>query len=448
MTVERRTWWRDAALVFAAALALRLLFNWGFVTNKAHPDIASMYQYSLRVAQGIYYGAGAYWPPGFIFLSGGLIRLFGPEGYWTAVRYLQALLGAATCALGCAIGRAAFGSRSAGLLGGLGLAVYLPLIYYTGLAFSETLFLFFLMAAVYYLYRLARTQAVRDAAAAGFLLGLATLTRPVSLLVPVLVLPWYWLLWGRRLRPVLGRVLLMGAVLLLTLLPWVVRNYIVTGDLVLVDVNGGINFYIGHNERANGTWVDMGQKTDAVIILGGSPEGAGSATAAAWSLSGRIRAGSWSWPGPSSSGSGPNLRTGTSPATPESGACLTWSRPSGVLWLWPEPSLPGGAGAARSFSSSLSSTTTPSSWPSTTPPATAWWWSLSGCSLPPAGRPRCCFGSAAFSSRRPPYPGGIFLKKSWMTRRLFATMKLGPNTQRGENRGCLAFARNATAETR
>lgn len=273
MTVERRTWWRDAALVFAAALALRLLFNWGFVTNKAHPDIASMYQYSLRVAQGIYYGAGAYWPPGFIFLSGGLIRLFGPEGYWTAVRYLQALLGAATCALGCAIGRAAFGSRSAGLLGGLGLAVYLPLIYYTGLAFSETLFLFFLMAAVYYLYRLARTQAVRDAAAAGFLLGLATLTRPVSLLVPVLVLPWYWLLWGRRLRPVLGRVLLMGAVLLLTLLPWVVRNYIVTGDLVLVDVNGGINFYIGHNERANGTWVDMGQKTDAVIILGGSPEG-------------------------------------------------------------------------------------------------------------------------------------------------------------------------------
>ncbi|BCV24049.1 glycosyltransferase family 39 protein [Gelria sp. Kuro-4] len=271
--MERRTWWRDAALVFAAALALRLLFNWGFVTNKAHPDIASMYQYSLRVAQGIYYGAGAYWPPGFIFLSGGLIRLFGPEGYWTAVRYLQALLGAATCALGCAIGRAAFGSRSAGLLGGLGLAVYLPLIYYTGLAFSETLFLFFLMAAVYYLYRLARTQAVRDAAAAGFLLGLATLTRPVSLLVPVLVLPWYWLLWGRRLRPVLGRVLLMGAVLLLTLLPWVVRNYIVTGDLVLVDVNGGINFYIGHNERANGTWVDMGQKTDAVIILGGSPEG-------------------------------------------------------------------------------------------------------------------------------------------------------------------------------
>lgn len=273
MTVERRTWWRDAALVFAAALALRLLFNWGFVTNKAHPDIASMYQYSLRVAQGIYYGEGAYWPPGFIFLSGGLIRLFGPEGYWTAVRYLQALLGAATCALGYAIGRAAFGSRLAGLLGGLGLAVYLPLIYYTGLAFSETLFLFFLMAAVYYLYRLARTQAVREAAAAGFLLGLATLTRPVSLLVPVLVLPWYWLLWGRRLRPVLGRVLIMGAVLLLTLLPWVVRNYIVTGDLVLVDVNGGINFYIGHNERANGTWVDMGQKTDAVIILGGSPEG-------------------------------------------------------------------------------------------------------------------------------------------------------------------------------
>lgn len=270
--MDSKKWRRDLALVFILALALRLIFNWGFAPDTKHPDIASMYQYSLRVARGIYYGEGAYWPPGFIFLSGGLIRLFGPEGYWTAVRYLQAVLGAATCVFGYLIGRAAFGSRAAGLLSGLLLAGYLPLIYYTGLAFSETLFLFLFLAAVCYLYRLARTQAPRDAAWGGFFLGLATLTRPVSLLVPILVIPWYWVLWGRRLRLVVERSLLLGAVLLLTLFPWTVRNLIVTGEPVLVDVNGGINFYIGHNERATGTWMDLGQKTNPVILLGGSPE--------------------------------------------------------------------------------------------------------------------------------------------------------------------------------
>ncbi|MDI3538544.1 MAG: hypothetical protein PWP12_495 [Bacillota bacterium] len=270
--MKRKTDRYDVAVVFLVALGLRLLFNWGFVTNKTHADIASMYQYSLRVAQGIYYGEGVYWPPGFIFLSGGLIRLFGPEGYWTAVRYLQSVLGAATCVFGYLIDRAAFGSRAAGLLSGFLLAGYLPLIYYTGLAFSETLFLFFFLAAVCFLYRLARTQAPGDAAWSGFLLGLATLTRPVSLLVPVLVIPWYWLLWERRWRLVLGRFLIIGAALLLTLSPWTVRNLLVTGEPVLVDVNGGVNFYIGHNERATGTWMDLGQKTNPVILLGGSPE--------------------------------------------------------------------------------------------------------------------------------------------------------------------------------
>ncbi|MGI6604852.1 MAG: glycosyltransferase family 39 protein [bacterium] len=270
--MEFKKWWRDLVLVFTVALVLRLAFNWNFVTNKEHADIASMYQYALRVARGIYYGEGAYWPPGFIFLSGGLIRLFGPDRYWTVVRYLQSFLGALTCIWGYLVARAAFANRLAALLGGFLLAFYLPLIYYTGLAFSETLFLFFFLLAVVLLYQLKDSQSVRDAAWAGFVLGLASLTRPVSLLVPVLVVPWYYLLWNRRWRPVLARVAVMGAVLLMTLMPWALRNLLVTGELVLVDVNGGINFYIGHNERATGTWMDLGQKTNPVILLGGSPD--------------------------------------------------------------------------------------------------------------------------------------------------------------------------------
>lgn len=270
--MEERRKRRDWLLIVGLALILRLAFNWRFVPDTTHADIASMYQYSLRVSQGIYYGEGVYWPPGFIFLSGALIRLFGANRYWTVIRYVQSLLGAITCGFGYDIGCHAFGSRAAGVIGGVLLAVYLPLIYYTGLAFSETLFSFFFLWAVCWLYRLAENRDKGAAVKAGVLLGLATLTRPVSLLVPVLLLPWYWLIWERKGRLVLARVGVVMAVLLLTLVPWTIRNWIVTGDLVLVDMNGGVNFYIGHNERANGTWMDLGQKTNRVILLGSSPE--------------------------------------------------------------------------------------------------------------------------------------------------------------------------------
>lgn len=270
--MEERTKRWDWLLIVGLALVLRLAFNWRFVPDTQHADIASMYQYSLRVAQGIYYGEGVYWPPGFIFLSGALIRLFGANRYWTVIRYVQSLLGAISCGFGYSIGRYAFGNRAAGIASGVLLAVYLPLIYYTGLAFSETLFLFLFLWSICWLYRLAQSKDKKDAIWAGLLLGLATLTRPVTLLVPALLLPWYWLIWERNGRLVLARVGLVMFVLLLTLLPWTVRNFVVTGDLVLVDMNGGVNFYIGHNERATGTWMDLGQKTNPVILLGSSPE--------------------------------------------------------------------------------------------------------------------------------------------------------------------------------
>ena len=38
------------------------------------------------------------------------------------------------------------------------MAVYLPLVYYTGLAFSETLFLFLFCVSVCWLYRLAQAE--------------------------------------------------------------------------------------------------------------------------------------------------------------------------------------------------------------------------------------------------------------------------------------------------
>ncbi len=46
--------------------------------------------------------------------------------------------------------------------------------------------------------------------------------------------------------------LILMAAILLTVAPVTIRNLIVADDFVLVSSSGGINFYIGNNESANG----------------------------------------------------------------------------------------------------------------------------------------------------------------------------------------------------
>jgi len=103
---------------------------------------------------------------------------------------------------------------------------------------------------------------------AGFVLGLATLTRPVTLLFPVVLLAWILATVesARKVKALktLGVVTIM---MVMTILPWTIRNYVVTGSFVLVTSTDGLNFYIGHNPRANGDWVYMGDNDPVVSTL-------------------------------------------------------------------------------------------------------------------------------------------------------------------------------------
>jgi hypothetical protein len=85
----------------------------------------------------------------------------------------------------------------------------------------------------------------------GICLGLSTLTRPPGLLIPAVILPYLWLSQRSFWRPVF-RLIVVGVFMLLTLLPWVVRNYGIFNDFVLT-TNGGANLWIGSlYESGNG----------------------------------------------------------------------------------------------------------------------------------------------------------------------------------------------------
>jgi 4-amino-4-deoxy-L-arabinose transferase-like glycosyltransferase len=204
-----------------------------------------------------------YQAPLYPYFLATLYSIFGPS--LLAVRLAQAALGGAACVLLAGAGRRFF-SRAVGLGAGLLLALYGPALFFTGLVHKTALDLFFTTALVYALARADEalglapapstprglvTRAPRWLALAGVVLGALALTRENALAwLPLLAV---WLAWrhGRRaLAP-----FLFGAVLVLG--PVAARNAVVGGQPFLTTSQGGVNFYLGNNADADGTYTPL-----------------------------------------------------------------------------------------------------------------------------------------------------------------------------------------------
>jgi 4-amino-4-deoxy-L-arabinose transferase-like glycosyltransferase len=173
------------------------------------------------------HGPTAFRPPLFPYVLAAVYKLVGVGAAatrWEAGRLLQAGLGALTVLLIGLIALRLWGRRAA-LVSSSIAAVYPPLVLVGSSLLSESLFIALVLAAV--LAALAGREAgrrLRWAAASGFLIGLAALTRGngILLLIPIAALLWT----GRpRLsRRALAAPLAAVAAAAVTLVPWTVRN--------------------------------------------------------------------------------------------------------------------------------------------------------------------------------------------------------------------------------
>ncbi len=168
-----------------------------------------------------------------------------------AVRLVQFLLGTATALLISSLATRLCGRR-AGLLAGLAAALYGPFIFFESRLLAPSLILFLNVAGLFALDRARASTALAPRALAGFLFGLATLTRPDASLVALVL--GLGLFIAERRRPGAWRraATFLGVAFLVTLTA-TVRNWVVARDLVWVSANGGINFYLGNNARADET---------------------------------------------------------------------------------------------------------------------------------------------------------------------------------------------------
>jgi len=181
---------------------------------------------------------------------------------------VQLMVGTGSCVLVFLIGRRLAGIHVA-ITASLILAFYGPLLFFEGLLLPEFLGIFTNLVWLYVLVGSERDFRFRTLFVAGLFLGLSVLVRASALIF----LPGIFL-WLARFSNVPHRktwiyfgALVLGACLMIA--PVTLRNYIRGNDLVFVTSNGGLNFYIGNNETADGLY---SRPIKELHLVGADPE--------------------------------------------------------------------------------------------------------------------------------------------------------------------------------
>jgi tetratricopeptide (TPR) repeat protein len=243
----------DASLfaVVGAALLARLavlaqLHDHPLLRPEAGLDSGAYVALARRVAAGdVWLGPEPYFvSPLYIYFLAAVFAVSG--GSILAAQTAQVFLGSAAAGLVHADARRWLGEGRARIAGLLAAATGV-FVFYEVTLLQAALDPFLTALSLHLLTRAVQQPRPTRTAAAGLALGLLVLNRPNALacaLVAAAVLAW------RGWRAGLG--LLVGVALATA--PVAIRNRIVSGEWVLVSSHGGLNFYIGNNPEADGTY--------------------------------------------------------------------------------------------------------------------------------------------------------------------------------------------------
>jgi len=257
-SVPRPLW-----IVLGVALALRVA--WVVWVHRDPPTFGDPFIY-LNTARGIAQGDGYH------VLFSKLPTAFHPIGYpgwlagvvWVAksvglerhesllIMLVQAVIGTASVALVYAITRRLFDPRVAIVAAAL-TACFPNLVFYTGLVYSETLYIFGILLAVWLVVRVdwEPVPSVPVIVLFGLVVGLATLVRPFTLPLPIFL--GVALLRSGASWPDAGRAVAIAlGVAVLVLVPWTIRNARALHSFVPVSTNLGDTLCLDNSPGAFG----------------------------------------------------------------------------------------------------------------------------------------------------------------------------------------------------
>jgi 4-amino-4-deoxy-L-arabinose transferase-like glycosyltransferase len=183
-----------------------------------------------------------------------LAGIYAVTGYHPlAARLLQAAVGGALiCFLVYLIGRRV-ADEVIGLVGAALAAVYGYFIYYSAALMTETFSIVLILVSLYLALEVKEKPTPLRWAMLGLSLGVAALLRQTVLLfVPFLLV---WLLWELKQEGIRWwYVAVPVAAIILMIVPWTVRNYLVYHQFLLLNSNAGYAFYASNNPNMETDW--------------------------------------------------------------------------------------------------------------------------------------------------------------------------------------------------
>lgn len=253
----RRAHYAVAAVVFFAAL---LRISIGVFHNPGaflYSDMANYDGVAEHIRHSALSESDAFYPIGYPAFLGGIYAL--TDRSFTVVAVVQALLGAATCALVAMVTARLTPSTIAPLAAATAAAAYPPFLYYGAMLLTESVAPFCITLFVWLLLRSIEAPTIRRDALAGVTLAVATLIRPnVLILYPFVVLVLVHAHKPNRstgLRAA-AEVMAFAAPLLLGA---AVLNSTLTGRVTGLSTNGGVNFFLLQEDvgelRYGGHWL-------------------------------------------------------------------------------------------------------------------------------------------------------------------------------------------------
>jgi 4-amino-4-deoxy-L-arabinose transferase-like glycosyltransferase/Tfp pilus assembly protein PilF len=233
-------------LIYLLELSRHPGFSVPMVDEKWH------WEWAHEILQKSFWGEDAYFrAPLYPYFLALLAWITGSSIFWT--KLLQSLVCIGTAFFLYRLADRLFG-RTTALVAGLMYAFYGPFLFYETMFLIPVVFLFLLVWGMYRLVAYRESMSFKTWLATGLVFGLAAVSRPNVLLVIPFLMLWLFFI-GSKTRAVWTRIkvpLALAVGVIAVIIPVTVRNAVVTGDFILISSQGGVNFYLGNNEYANG----------------------------------------------------------------------------------------------------------------------------------------------------------------------------------------------------
>ena len=245
---------KDYIFLFSFALLIRIIFLFQFqsviIFDNPVVDMAYHHNWALAIANGKQFYAGPFFrAPLYPLFLGFVYWLFG-ESSWI-IRIIQAVIGSVSCVLLYEIGRELF-NRKTSVLASVIMALYAPLIFFDAQLLVPNLAIFLNLMALVFIVRTQTKNDLKSYLLSGLFLGLSAIARPTIGLFALMLIIYLVYINRKKMKTQLKKIALLVLCIFIPILPVTVYNYVQSSEITLIAAYGGINFYIGNYNGADG----------------------------------------------------------------------------------------------------------------------------------------------------------------------------------------------------